>query len=54
MFRQRERRSQVIEKVTAGDGLGAEGHNVGGGLLAVHEAKSPGLQLAHETDQRDF
>ena len=45
---------QMIEEFVTGDILGAEGHHVGGGLLTVHEMKSPGLQLSHERDQRDF
>ena len=49
-----ECRSQVIEKVAAGDGFGAEGDNVGGGLLAVHQSESPCVKLAHERDQRHF
>src|ERR1041385_744730 len=53
-FRQHERCSQVIKKFTAGDSFGAEGHHMRRGLLAVHESESPGLQLAHERDQRDF
>ena len=44
----------MIEEFVTGDILGAEGHHVGGGLLTVHEMKSPGLQLSHERDQRDF
>ena len=53
-FRQGERCIEVMEKVAAGDGFGAEGHNVGGGLLAVHQSESPRVKLADEEDQRHF
>src|SRR5712692_4695295 len=53
-FRQQERCGQVIEKISAGDGFGTQGGEVRGRLLAVHEAKFPRLELAHERDQRDF
>jgi len=45
---------EVIEKVSAGDGFGAQGGEVLGRLLAVHEAKSPRLELAHKRDEGDF
>ena len=46
-----KRDSQMIEEFVAGDVFGAEGQNVGGGLLTIHERKSPGLQLS---DQRNL
>ena len=49
-----QRRVEVIEKLPAGNLLCAEGDYMGRGLLAVHEAESPGLELADERDQRDF
>lgn len=49
-FGQRNRFGEVCEKAPTGDVFGAEGQNVGGGLLTVYEMKSPGLQLP---DQRD-
>lgn len=45
---------QMIEEIMAGDILGAEGENVGRGLLTVHEAKSPRLKLAHKGNQRNL
>ena len=53
-FGHRKCRGQVIEKIPAGDGFGAQGQNVWGGLLAVHEAKSPRLELADQRDQGDL
>jgi len=53
-IREGERYTEVIKELAAGDCFGAQGSDVRGRLLAVDEAKSPGLQLAHETDQRDF
>jgi hypothetical protein len=53
-FWQGERCGEVIKELEPGNVFGAEGNNVEGGLLAVHEAKSPGLQLAHKRDQRHF
>ena len=40
-----ERDSQMREEFVAGDGFGAEGQHVGGGLLAIHDSKSPRLEL---------
>ena len=44
----------MVEKFVAGDGFGAEGQTVGGGLLAIHDPKSPRLELADQRDQSDF
>ena len=54
MFGEGERYSQMIEEFAARDVFGAEGENVGGRLLTVHEVKSPGLKLAYKRNQRDF
>jgi len=44
----------MIEEIMTGDVFGAEGQNVGGGLLTVHEMKSSGLQLPDQRDQGNF
>lgn len=53
-IRKGERCGEMIEKVAAGDGFGAQGGDVRGRLLAIHQAKSPRLELADQRDQGDF
>src|SRR6267143_3221808 len=52
--RNSECRSQVVEIAATGDFFRSEAHHMRRGLLAIDEAKSPRLQLAHQRDQGDF
>jgi len=44
----------MVEEFSAGTVFGAERLDVGCGLLAIDDAKFPGLQLADQRDQGDF
>lgn len=43
-----KRCGEAIEELSTGDGFGAESHHMRRGLLAVDDAESPRLELAHE------
>ncbi len=41
----------MIEKVATGDFFRSEAHHMRGGLLAVDDAETPGMELAHKKYQ---